>query len=43
MFYTCSYIAPEHPEVVNPDGSNIEQDASTQKLKVEVSFGCPAT
>ena len=42
MLYRYSYIAPEHPEVVNPDGSNIEEDASTQKLKV-VSFGCPAT
>ncbi|XP_024403561.1 oxysterol-binding protein-related protein 3A [Physcomitrium patens] len=30
-----SYIATEHSEVVNPDGSNVEQDETASRFKVE--------
>ncbi|KAG0607356.1 hypothetical protein M758_8G021900 [Ceratodon purpureus] len=30
-----SYIAPEHSEVVNPDGSNVEQDSNAPRFKQE--------
>lgn len=38
VFFICSYIVIEYLEVVNLDGSNVEQDEIVFRFKVEVGL-----